>query len=449
MISEETINGYWFMPDNDQIRFYGKLTFGPQQSPRLVLIATHTHDLSGFPFEESDYTIWGYSTGGEAITLFQCNRLTIQSAGGSVQTADFNAHDIVFSGHISAPDDPVFDAVRFSFAGMENWMGVFGQEIEFDDHDLNSYRLSIHRPKDIPFKVSDEVSGAWSFWTARPYVKSRDIQLQQDNLFKLEFRSSRSLVAIHEEIRSFQMLYTLFSFKQTWVRWAYLGYEGKELRLFYRQGTVKTDEPDGFVPLIRYPFIVNTFENAISKWTEIRPGLQQIMAILHANIGESDQYVHNNFLNIVQAVEAYHRRILQDTEALKAANDPRVARILAGVDDPEDRAWLEGRLSFSHEPNLATRLKELLNIHSATLFEDIPSKTRLNKLIRRIVDKRNYFTHYDVSLENQEEETVVLINLTRFLTLLLSYCLLYEIGYDYTFLKDKIYRRYRFNLSTK
>lgn len=124
MINEEIISGYWHLPGNDTVHFNGQLTFGPQRSPRLALIATQKNDLSGFPFDRGDYTIWGHTIGGEPVTLFDCNRLTIQSAGGGVQTADFNAHCIIFGAHISSIDDAVLDSVRFSFAGMEDWMPI-------------------------------------------------------------------------------------------------------------------------------------------------------------------------------------------------------------------------------------------------------------------------------------------------------------------------------------
>jgi len=447
MITEETVSGYWYVPGKDHIHFNGQLTFGPEHSPRLLLTATKTHDLSSFPFDTVDYTIWGYSISGDPITLFGCNRLTVRSGGGGVQTADFNTGSIAFGAHISSADEASIDSVRFSFAGMEDWMGVFEQEIEFASDDINAYQLSVQRPKDIPFKINEEITGAWTFWTSRPYIKSRDIRLQQDNLFRLEFRPAVSLSCVLKEVWSFQLLYTLFTFEKTWVKWIYLGHNDKELRLFYRQRGVLSEEPERIFPLIQFVHVASKFEAAISAWTRLRPGLKQVMGILNANIGISDQYVHNDFLNIVQAVEAYHRRVLQDTDALKDSNGPRVTRILAAVNDPEDKQWLQNRLAFSHEPNLAARLKELLGVHSPALFEEPPSKKQMNKLIRNVVDKRNYYTHYDVSLENNEDETVKLIGLTKFMTLLLAYCLLAEIGFDSEFLQGKVYRRYRFRLS--
>ncbi len=63
----------------------------------------------------------------------------------------------------------------------------------------------------------------------------------------------------------------------------------------------------------------------------------------------------------------------------------------------ENKEWLSGRLRHGNELNLGKRIKSIV-----TPFKDLigNSKAR-NKLIRTIVDTRNYLTHYDESLKSQ------------------------------------------------
>lgn len=65
---------------------------------------------------------------------------------------------------------------------------------------------------------------------------------------------------------------------------------------------------------------------------------------------------------------------------------------------PEDnREWLSGRLQHGNEVNLGRRIKRIIEPFSKRFGS---SKVR-NKLIRAIVDTRNYLTHYDKSLEKK------------------------------------------------
>jgi len=174
--------------------------------------------------------------------------------------------------------------------------------------------------------------------------------------------------------------------------------------------------------------------------------LSPITGILHANIDSSGEFVHNNFLNIVQAVEAFHRRLLQDTEQLKNENQVLVARLLDQIAGKEDKEWLEARLAYSYEPNLRLRLKELIAKYQEVLFTDQPPKKSINRLISNVVEKRNYFTHYGSSPKKKENEISQIIGLTTFLKMLLAFCVLDEIGVPPDILKDNIYNRFRFRI---
>lgn len=61
----------------------------------------------------------------------------------------------------------------------------------------------------------------------------------------------------------------------------------------------------------------------------------------------------------------------------------------------EKRGWLEGKLMFANELVLRKRIKKLIEP-----FNDFfGNKGSRKKLINRIVDTRNYLTHYDQRLE--------------------------------------------------
>lgn len=444
MINEENINGFWFLPEFPDKQFNGQLSFGPDASPRLLLSSAPNTDLSNFSFETGGYTIWGTDVKGQQISLFGCNRLNIGPFGGGIQTANFNAAEIVFGTHIPSRDTEFFDSLRFSFDGLEDWINIWGHSM--DSRTADGYQLSYKKPDDIPFEINENASGCISFWNNFPQINLRETEIAQDTLFKLTYRNLVSTTTILENVWHLQQLTTLFMFEQTGVKWVYAKANGREYRIFYRQHQYDKEDKGRSLFLLQFRIIQPYFETAISNWFAARSRLGPVVGILHANIGNSREFVHNNFLNIVQAVEAFHRRILQDTEELKKDNIALVTRLLDLIENKEDRQWLEGRLAYSYEPNLRVRLKELIGRYKEVLFTEPPTNKKVSRLISNIVEKRNYFTHYESTIEKKDNETMQLLGFTTFLKTLLAFCLLDHIGVPPFVLKENIYNRYRFKI---
>jgi len=63
----------------------------------------------------------------------------------------------------------------------------------------------------------------------------------------------------------------------------------------------------------------------------------------------------------------------------------------------ENQEWLSGRLRHGNELNLGRRIKSIIE----PFKELIGTSKERSKLIRAIVDTRNYLTHYDNSLESE------------------------------------------------
>ena len=108
-------------------------------------------------------------------------------------------------------------------------------------------------------------------------------------------------------------------------------------------------------------------------------------------------YLENQFLNLVQAIESYHRRQIKNHVLPKDEHKNRLEIVLDSVPG-EYKEWLKDKLQHSNEPTLKERLIEL--------FESIPEI--INELIKdkeafatQINNARNYFTHHDESLKKK------------------------------------------------
>jgi hypothetical protein len=101
-------------------------------------------------------------------------------------------------------------------------------------------------------------------------------------------------------------------------------------------------------------------------------------------------------LALVQGLESYHRR----TSNEKSMDDATFKKIVNNLMEhcPEEhREWLSGKLQYANEISLTRRIKNIIEP-----FKNFFGTSRDRKnLVRKIVDTRNYLTHYDESLKSR------------------------------------------------
>jgi hypothetical protein len=85
------------------------------------------------------------------------------------------------------------------------------------------------------------------------------------------------------------------------------------------------------------------------------------------------KYLDLNFLTLVQAVEAYHRRANDETDKPPGEHAARMKAILDAT-PAEHRDWLEEKLRYSNELSLRRRLKLLFAQFSYLLDDLIPDR---------------------------------------------------------------------------
>ena len=107
-------------------------------------------------------------------------------------------------------------------------------------------------------------------------------------------------------------------------------------------------------------------------------------------------YLTERFMALVQGLEAYHRRTSDEKRMDEAGFEELVENLIDQCPEGH-RKWLKGKLKYSNEVSLRKRLKDIIKP-----FKDvIGNRTKRNNLIDRIVNTRNYLTHYDRSLESK------------------------------------------------
>ena len=137
-------------------------------------------------------------------------------------------------------------------------------------------------------------------------------------------------------------------------------------------------------------------QQVFNNWLKAYEDLSPALGLYFSTKAGAQKYLDGKFLALAQGLETYHRRTSSETLMDKESYESLVSEVLKGC--PENHLdWLYGRLLHGNEINLRKRIKKIIEP-----FKDyLGTKQERSKLLEKIVDTRNYLTHYSESLHDK------------------------------------------------
>lgn len=446
MMETIELKGFWWIPGNEEETMVGTLKFTSNEGSNLELIVEF--------FDEEKFNvdiILGRTSNGADITLYKCFMINYSYNSKGFSTVKIYSN-IIFEGvHFNKIEDIKFKEISCHYSNLDEWAWMNGFDVN-----QNTYN-QIEVKYQFPIKEVVEVNNDY---TVEIYP---DIQMSSRNLVQKEMTISQKIYTkvINKTSKSFEEHMNELRHVQNFIS---LGVS-KPVVIMELVGKTEANQ-EVFGKYIHYPKvniyfevqnleqsqksiiplkmlfnlreIKGEFSNILKTWFERKELLEPIINLYFGTQYNSQIYLEQKFLNLVQAVESYHRRTRKNIEIEESEHQKRIATILNSVAD-EHKDWLEGRLSYSNEPILRKRLKELVN--------DCAEILRLNSnqrdsFIYKVCTTRNYFTHYDKSLEGKAAKAIELIDICNKLEKIIRFNLLIEIGFTKESAKglmDKLY----------
>lgn len=143
--------------------------------------------------------------------------------------------------------------------------------------------------------------------------------------------------------------------------------------------------------LLSYRDIKDNFQIIYDNWIKKRVKLKPVISKMLMCEKEGKYFdVQLHFMNIITAVETFSRRCLNNCKIDEDEHKNRISTIMESIEKKEYKEWLEGKLRYSNEPTLKDRL---LDIFNQTKFI-IDGSGKLKRLVFKIVNTRNYYTHF-------------------------------------------------------
>jgi hypothetical protein len=396
--------------------------------------------------------ILGLSSKGKPVTLWGCweRRKNVNLAGFT--KTSFHADAALVGAHLGGAEDARLAKLSAEYRHLAEWASISGFTLKIpDDHAAHPVVIEHMRPA----PVEAQVAGARVAVEVRATLRDKSFGLlgeatiSQRTWVSVEYLEGRGFGELHGVLHRFRNFLTLGV--------------GKSVEPLALRGVIEADgkpsvdiysKPVG----VRYTGkkvhpaemlftlgdIHGDFGRFLNNWFGKAERLGPVYDLYFATAYGSPAYLDDRFLSLVQGVEAYHRRALGTTELPEEEHERRIEEVLRMTPEAH-KDWLRGKLAYSNEPSLRKRLKEILR-RDPGVMEPIFGSSKKERLgfVGKVVDTRNYLTHYD---EGKKEAAAVgreLYELTERLKSVLEACLLREVGFEGDHLKEVLSRRRRF-----
>lgn len=329
---------------------------------------------------------------------------------GQISKSKIHANKAILGAAFESDDEVLINTLKFSIEGLSEWVGVSGFTLSHEV-ETRTINLEYKLPEEITFNLNEKTKLKIGFSASTPSTPiGKSATIEEKTYFKLSSEEPGTLddfldlafkittfvgYAVNTTVGLDSVIATSKDLEQD------IGNGKKipiELSIIYPSLPFTKEPPriERFGMLFRFGTVRSNFEAVLKNWLtayeEIAPSLN-----LYFSVTNGDQkYLENRFLALAQCLETYHRR----TSVEKLMDEEKFSQLVEAVKKncPEEHLeWLTGRLQHGNELSLSQRIKKVIEP-----FKDVVgSSGERGKLIRAIVNTRNYLTHYSEALESE------------------------------------------------
>jgi hypothetical protein len=434
----QVLEGYFWLPDDTEKRLSGRLRISEVGKCSLELLGFFGRLPGGFSTDSSNLpTVHGLIEGG-AVTLYDCHYQNRNIGFGTVSRAKLHVGTAFKGAHLPPEAEVQFCKLEAAISGLDEWLQITGITTGFELDEAEKVRSAFVRYVPPP-KIELKLPGlrvAFEFaWTAPGFGVMKEAKITHqarltvvpdgemafEDLNQLLGRVVNFLSFAADQTLSVDALYAYSPAATMSVR---AGEKPLSLPVFYESSTptgeVKVDQDN---VLFSYPDVADQLERMLTEWLDQHEALGPAFNLYFAVSAGRHVYLESAFLSIAQGVETLHDRASGETLESPEAFAHRVERILAGCPE-EFREWLAEELAYANKPSLRARLRRMLKPFAAHFGNAEARK----EFVDRMVDTRNYLTHYDPALAERAAHGVDIYYLTAKLEALFQLHLLTMIG---------------------
>ncbi len=451
--------GHFWLPESSDQKLSGKLTVKSGGEARLEILGHFGSKKDFFTNDNPNVDrIVGMIEGGKYVTLDNCFYTNRNISFGGISKSIIFANLVLVGIGLDVQEEIKFDKIRFSIEGLDEWVSISGINVD-TDFKRKSANISYQPPDEISIKLHDDIKLSFIFnWTAPACNNITEAKISQKVYVRIESKKHLNLSEFRNLIFKFNN-FLCFAIDDTVCLTEVIAYSSKwkyevdgkfydrPIQLYY-QGlpySEKTPSTKWHTMLFNYHKISGDFENILQAWLRSYELIEPAFNLYFTTKSGAHNFVDSRFLSLAQGIETFHRRTSDELNMDKDEFNKLVKIIVEGCPD-DKKKWLKGRLTYANEIPLRKRLKSLVEP-----FKDYVGTCESRKtLINKIIDTRNYLTHYDKSLERKAAAGTYLLELCLKLECLFQLHFMKQIGFtdeEIALMLDNNYKlKQKFNL---
>jgi hypothetical protein len=403
MVDNFEINGYWWLPENDTKKIPGILKFVADKEIELELIGSFYESTEQvFKGERSPNfdIILGESKGRKLTLLWSQEKDTEIVTDTSYIGSSFHCEYIINGIHFLSIDDIKFVQMNVNFTFLEDW--ISRNPFRREGNDVIRY---VKQPShEIKIDKINSIISIWSGLSASTDIKTASMSVHSAFIIR-PIGESKGLEWYEDVIDCLANFLTLAISKPVYPRTKTSLSEGHKIEIFSSiPNMLHIDDTHFSQMMIPYKDITSYLVKFMNNWFNYSDTLKPVYELFFGTY-YAQLYSHFYFLSLMQAIEAFHRRIYGDKGEYLSDEDYKPIRkhltssIPANFPDGSDypsgfREHLKSNIKYGNEYSLRTRLKQLSSIWGS--LDPLPGfYENTNDFINNIVFTRNYLTHYE------------------------------------------------------
>lgn len=404
----QVLEGYFWLP-GDTNKVSGRLSISEVGKCSLELMGAFGGEAAQFRDEPKDLsTIHGIVQGGP-VTLYDCFYLTNNFAfAGAVAVSKLHVAT-VFRGENLPPENELrFTKLEAAVTGLDDWLQVTGIEagFEFDTaHKVQSAFIRYVPPPKIELTLPGMRVSFEFAWTAPGgKVKNEAKITHQARLVvvpdaETNFEDLRQQLGRLVNFLSFAVDQTLdvdalFASSPSAMMDVGDGEKPISMPVFYESSTrTRPVNVERYSMLFSYPEVANELQRMLTDWLAHHEALSPAFNLYFAVRAGRHAFLESAFLSIAQGLETLHDRTSSESVEPPEAFAKRVAAIMDTCPEPH-REWLEEQLAYANKLSLRKRMQRMLKPFAS----HFGSADARKDFVSKMVDTRNYLTHYDPAL---------------------------------------------------
>jgi hypothetical protein len=456
--------GYWWLPEKPDDKIPGQLRITPRDGAILELQGT-LHDALRLSEHFRPPLILGFSETGKSITLYDCILTQARSSIPGFSISTLYAENAFIGVHFTTVEEISFRSLSVHYAYLDEWANKSGLTSDYSQEDKGILTIRYERPEPIKLKaagyeiVVSFAGPGWTFGlteakiTQKAWIQFRpERDMPLDDYLEIVYHVQNFLsLAMTQPTRPLDMGGMTEASKEVLE-------DGREryypVEIFRRWLPLPTEArtPATHEMLFSLLDVQDQLETYVANWVSKADVLGPVYNLYFSTLYSPHQYLETEFLSVAQAIETYHRRKFggkfQSDEEYSDDLYKRFVEVIPPELDSDFKDSLKsGVLKYANEFSLRRRLREITDRLSllGTIGFIALEEARRN-FVNKVVNTRNYLTHYNPYLQDKVTRVQELYDLTQKLKTLLEICLLEELGFSLSTIRDMTFkhRKYKY-----